>query len=48
MNTNVDNTDNLVESFQRANLDENELSTICTKSFPQEVNIQFYFEKMKS
>lgn len=27
---------NLLESFQHVNIDENELSTICTKNFPQQ------------
>lgn len=41
INEKSDNDETLVDSFQRTNLDDSELSTICTKNFPQQVNSFF-------
>lgn len=33
-----ENEDNLIDSLQRVNMEDGELSTICVKNFPQQVN----------
>jgi hypothetical protein len=36
-----ENNENLIDSFQRVNIDDGELSTICVKNFPQQVDFLF-------
>jgi hypothetical protein len=36
-----ENNENLIDSFQRVNIDDGELSTICVKNFPQQVDFSF-------
>jgi hypothetical protein len=38
-----ENDDNLIDSLQRANLEDGELSAICVKNFPQQVKFVFAF-----
>lgn len=47
-NTNDASVDdeNLVDSLQRTHLDDGELSTICKKNFPQQVNLFYEIIKM--
>ncbi len=38
-----ENDENLIDSIQRVNIDDGELSTICKKNFPQQVDLNIYF-----
>jgi hypothetical protein len=38
-----ENDENLIDSIQRVNIDDGELSTICKKNFPQQVDLNISF-----
>jgi hypothetical protein len=38
----TENNENLIDSIQRVNIDDGELSTICTKNFPQQVDLNLF------
>jgi F-box protein 9 len=41
-NDNSENNEELIDSIQRVNLDDGELSTICKKNFPQQVDFNLF------
>ncbi len=42
-NKTSENDENLIDSIQRVNIDDGELSTICKKNFPQQVDLNISF-----